>query len=178
MCIRLVLAPTDEHIAAAQWDLIGLLERDIYAYWLDEQVGRPLGVLFRQVRDQASTPTHWTGFLAQALLALAQDGQATRAECDRLRDTNVELRRQVYHQIDPLHDQVKALTQERDRWRTRATEAEALVTQARTQMRSLEQVQMAERMDRENRISELEGRIASLNRIIVDLQGQVNARQA
>jgi len=175
MCIRIILPPTGEQTAEAQWSLVDTLEQSLGDGWRYAETNRALRQLIRQARAQAPDPQAWAAIFAEALVdtlaALQAAANASNAASndarviERLRLERDSLRHIVAeYNADPLHAQVATLTQERDRWRDLAAH-----TERRAQ--ALAAAQQAHLED----LARLQEDLAALNRIVAEQQEELYA---
>ena len=71
MCIHIILPPTTEHIAEAQWDLIDVLDQALNDGWQHDDALHSLRGTLRVARVQTDSPQQWANAFAQAQACLA-----------------------------------------------------------------------------------------------------------
>ena len=175
MSIHVILGHTDAELVQAQWSLVDALEQSLGDRWRYADTSRALRQLIRQTRAQAHDPQAWAAAFAEALVdtltAIQTAADASNAASndaravERLSLERDSLRRIVAeYNANPLHTQVATLTQECDRWRD-------LAAQAERRAQALTTAQQAHLED----IARLQEEIVSLNRIVAQQQEELDA---
>ena len=82
MCIRIILPPTGEQTAEAQWSLVDALEQALGDGWRYAEASRALRQLIRRARAQAPDPQAWAAAFAEALVDTLTALQAAAASND------------------------------------------------------------------------------------------------
>jgi len=173
MGIRLLFGHTAEELTQAQWAVVDAFRRALDLGLSHPEARRTLREVLTRVH--CSNPAQWAAGVAEALIGTIAQLQAAVAsddarEVERLRLERDSLRRIVAdYNAHPL--QVQALTAERDRWRD-------LAAQAERRAQSLEQALARARQTHQAEVARLQEKIAALNRIIVEQQEELNARNA
>jgi hypothetical protein len=177
MSIHVTFGHTEKELLEAQWAAADALEQALADGWRYVETARTLHQLVHQSRARASNPEEWAelfaGGLVETLNALTSAAKSTSViacELERLSAERDRLHRIIDEQsADPLREQVRQLTEERDSWRQRAADQAMRVDQLKTSLKYAED-------QRQQQVSALQVTIADLNRIVADQQGQLNER--
>ena len=171
MCIRIVFGHSDEQLVEAQWAVVNALRRAVHHGSSHPDARRTLHDAL--ARAHASSPEQWAVESAEALVQAIARLQTATANDDleiqslRLRCEHLQHLVERYNQ-NPLQEQAKTLTQERDRWRE---EAGRLSNRVHTLEEALARAQQAHQAE----VAALQETISDLNRIIVEQQEELNA---
>lgn len=173
MGIRLLFGHTAEELTQAQWAVVDAFRRALDLGLSHPEARRTLREVLTRVH--CSNPEQWAAEVAEALIGTIAQLQAAVAsddarEVERLRLERDSLRR-IVADYNAHSLQVQALTAERDRWRD-------LAAQAERRAQSLEQALARARQTHQAEVARLQEKIAALNRIIVEQQEELNARNA
>ena len=177
MCIHVTFGHTEKELLEAQWAAVNALEQALTDGWRYEEAAQALHQLVRQSRTKARNPEQWSEFFAEdlvktlnSLTSAASSASDVVYELERLGAERDHLRRAIdEHNTNPLQEQVRQLTEERDSWRRRTADQTMRTDQLKTSLSRAED-------ECQQQVATLQATIADLNRIVAEQQGRLNER--